>query len=402
VRVPALTRLKTWRRRPSFDDASVGSLLACDTLEHVYDTFAFLREAERILAPGGVAILVSVMYFPIHSYPYDYWRFTPEAFRRLACTIGEPLVLTQGPEDFPDTVIAVVRKGAAITEAERMRFTEAVRSVPAHIGRCDWKHPREKEVRRDLKKYRSHRKGLYRRTLRRLGIGADKAAVRRGGSSSFDPNLARWFYESGSWKKGSWMGVPILQLPTDLMVLQEIIYQVRPKTILETGTHQGGASLFFASMLQLLHGDEGRVITVEYNLEDSTRERIANHPLGSKITVIEGSSTDPGIVARVQQEVSDSETPVLVFLDSDHSYAHVLKEMDTYHSIVSPGSYMLVFDTVCRYLYDLPHGNAAWEKDNAYFSVEAFLDDHQEFETERKWEKYHVTFAPLGFLKRIG
>jgi hypothetical protein len=145
---PGVDQVEDFETRTSFADGSVGTILSSDTVEHVYDVFHFMRETERILAPGGVLLLISVMYFPIHSYPYDYWRFTPEAFKRLASPIGSPLVLSQGPEDFPDTVIAVVRKGGKLTGEEEAAFTRVVREMSPLVERCGWVHPDHRRKKR--------------------------------------------------------------------------------------------------------------------------------------------------------------------------------------------------------------------------------------------------------------
>lgn len=145
---PGVDQVEDFETRTSFADGSVGTILSSDTVEHVYDVFHFMRETERILAPGGVLLLISVMYFPIHSYPYDYWRFTPEAFKRLASPIGSPLVLSQGPEDFPDTVIAVVRKGGKLTGEEEAAFTRVVREMSPLVERCSWVHPDHRRKKR--------------------------------------------------------------------------------------------------------------------------------------------------------------------------------------------------------------------------------------------------------------
>ncbi|UCF80060.1 MAG: methyltransferase domain-containing protein [Acidobacteriota bacterium] len=130
----------------SFEDGSVGAVVSCDTLEHVFDVFRFMEETNRVLMRGGYALHVSLMCHPIHNHPHDYWRFTPECFRRLLEKIGEPLILAQGAPNFPHTVIGIVRKGEPLPRTERERFMEAMDElssqcdtmeldVPSHLKR---------------------------------------------------------------------------------------------------------------------------------------------------------------------------------------------------------------------------------------------------------------------------
>ncbi|HOQ89157.1 MAG TPA: CmcI family methyltransferase [Candidatus Hydrogenedentes bacterium] len=195
------------------------------------------------------------------------------------------------------------------------------------------------------------------------------------------------------------MGNPIWQIPTDLMALQELISEIRPRTIVETGTNWGGSALFFASLLRLLHGS-GTVITVDITVTEETRRRIPASPFGDMIQIFEGSSIDPAVVNRIKQAAQSGQEPVMVFLDSDHSYAHVLEEMRRYHDLVSPGSYLVVFDTITRYLYDVPHGKREWFTDNPLYAVQQFLSEQDGFIPDRSREKYMATFAPMGFLRK--
>jgi cephalosporin hydroxylase len=218
--------------------------------------------------------------------------------------------------------------------------------------------------------------------------------------SNFDAALSRTFYEAEVWRDATWLGFPISQIPTDLMALQEVIFRARPRVIVECGTNRGGGTVFLASMLRLLHGAQGRVISVDLTEKPGVRAQLAETTWGDSITLLHGSSTAPEIVAQVRSLIG-REAPVLVLLDSDHAYAHVRDELRLYHPLVTPGSYLIVFDTICRYLADVRYGRPTWAEDNPLRAVQEFLPEHPEFSVEREWEKYMATFAPYGFLRRL-
>jgi cephalosporin hydroxylase len=195
----------------------------------------------------------------------------------------------------------------------------------------------------------------------------------------------------------TWLGFPILQWPTDMVVMQEIIVEQRPRIIVETGTHRGGSTIYYASLLRLLGG--GRVISVDIEIPDDVRQALTASMFGDTVTLIEADSKAPETVRRVGEEISD-ETNVLVVLDSDHSRAHVLGELRAYCGFVPIGGYLVAMDTICHDLWDLPHGALEWKEDNALLAVEDFLRERPEFEVDHAREKFLVTYSPGGFLRR--
>ncbi len=215
------------------------------------------------------------------------------------------------------------------------------------------------------------------------------------------PTLAlRWtkaMWAADLWQGNRWLGVEICQWPTDLLIMQEIVFEQRPKVIIETGTYRGGSSIFYASLLKLLDG--GRVISVDIEHSEEVRRTVAGHPLGSSVTLVTGDSKAPEIVGRGREELAGEER-VLVVLDSAHSRAHVLDELRTYRQFVPVGGYLAVFDTICRELRSLP-GLGAWRQDNPLNAVEEFLAEAPEFEADRSREKLLVSFCPGGFLRRV-
>lgn len=177
----------------------------------------------------------------------------------------------------------------------------------------------------------------------------------------------------------SWFGRPVIQLPEDLMTLQEIFFRVRPTLVIETGVAHGGSLLFFASLCKLQGA--GRVIGVDISLRPQNREAIEQHALAPLVSLIEGSSIDPAVAAKVR-EIVQPQDRVLVFLDSDHSADHVLAELRAYAPLVSPGSYAVVCDSLMREMSGLPGGQSEWLHDNPGAAIERFLAENGEFVRE--------------------
>ncbi len=142
----------------------------------------------------------------------------------------------------------------------------------------------------------------------------------------------------------SWMGRPVIQLPDDMIRMQEAIFQIKPDVIIETGVAHGGSLIFYSSLCKAM--EKGRVIGIDIEIRLHNRAAIEAHPLSDRITLIEGSSTAPEIVAQVKSLVKPGET-VLVILDSNHSYAHVADELEAYADLVTPGSYIVATDASC-------------------------------------------------------
>lgn len=204
----------------------------------------------------------------------------------------------------------------------------------------------------------------------------------------------------------AWFGLPILQLPEDVLRLQEVIYQVRPQVIVETGVFRGGSLLFHATLLEALGG--GHVIGVDREILPDVRDALASHALAPRITLIEGDSTDPLIVRRVTEKVKKLAAPVLVILDSDHTRAHVARELEYYAPLVTPGSYIVATDGITRDLSDVPRGNASWKTDNPFHAACAFAAAHPEFRQEQpRWPARdsdlteNVTYWPGAWLWRV-
>ena len=198
----------------------------------------------------------------------------------------------------------------------------------------------------------------------------------------------------------TWFGRPIIQLPEDIVAIQELILSAEPDLIIETGVAHGGSLTLSASMLQLL--GRGNVIGIDIDIRAPNRVAIEAHPLASRIRLIEGSSTDPFVVEQVAEAVRHAKRP-MVFLDSNHTHEHVLRELEMYSPFVRKGSYLVVFDTGIE---DLPEGSypdRAWGKgNNPKTAVWAFLRQNSRFEIDRELEsRLMYTVAPDGYLRCV-
>jgi cephalosporin hydroxylase len=200
------------------------------------------------------------------------------------------------------------------------------------------------------------------------------------------------------WKQVRWLGVPVLQWPTDLILMQELICEQRPQIIIETGLYLGGTAVYYASLLELL-GIAGRVISIDIQIHPEARRNIEASRFGKRITLIEGDSKSEPVHSELARLIG-SESSVLVCLDSDHTYAHTLGELRAFSRYVPLGGYLVLFDTICEELADTPRGDPSWKHDSPMRAVQEFLAENPFFESDSRFEKYLVSFAPRGFLKR--
>jgi cephalosporin hydroxylase len=205
----------------------------------------------------------------------------------------------------------------------------------------------------------------------------------------------------------TWFGLPILQLPEDLLRLQEVIYAVRPAVIVETGVFHGGSLLFHASLLEGMGLGQARVIGIDREISPQTREAIGRHPLQQHISLIEGDSTDPQVVAQVV-DLAGSRAPVLVILDSDHSRNHVAAELECYAPLVTPGSYIVATDGIMKDIADVPRARPEWKTDNPFAAANDFAARHPEFlHQQPPWLTHNgpltenVTYWPGAWFKKL-
>lgn len=203
-----------------------------------------------------------------------------------------------------------------------------------------------------------------------------------------------------------WLGRPIIQYPQDIVAMQELIWEVKPDLIIETGIAHGGSVIFSASMIALLEKcgciEKGHVIAVDIDIREHNRIEIEKHPLASYITMIQGSSIDINIINQVKSLAEDYKR-ILISLDSNHTHEHALAELEAYAPLTSEGSYCVVFDTVIEDMPEDAFPDRPWGKgNNPKTAVWEYLKSHPEFQIEKSIQnKLLITVAPDGYLKRI-
>lgn len=196
-----------------------------------------------------------------------------------------------------------------------------------------------------------------------------------------------------------WLGINIIQLPEDIVVMQELIWTLKPDVIIETGVAHGGSAIFHASMLALI--GKGKVIAIDIDIRKDNEILIKEHFLYKLglINLIQGSSIDAQVLQKVRSLIKDTDK-VMVVLDSNHTYAHVKKELELYTPLVSPDSYMVAMDGAQEWLWDIPNGKKEWKDDNPLRAIKEFLKEFPEWEADPHYTRMKVTASPMGFLRR--
>jgi len=199
----------------------------------------------------------------------------------------------------------------------------------------------------------------------------------------------------------SWLGRPIIKFPSDIVLMQEIIWDIKPDLIIETGIAHGGSIIFSASMLELIGGD-GQVVAVDIDIRKHNRDEIEQHPLYKRITMLEGSSVADDIIRKIEN-ISKYKKTVMVFLDSLHTHEHVLKELEIYANFVTVGSYIVLPDTFIEFFPKGYYSNRPWDVgNNPMTALREFLSRNDNFIVDRdKSNKLMITEAFDGYLKRI-
>lgn len=199
----------------------------------------------------------------------------------------------------------------------------------------------------------------------------------------------------------SWMGRPIIQYPQDMIAMQELIWEIKPDLIIETGIAHGGSLIYYASLLELI--GEGEVLGIDIDIRSHNKAEIEKHPMFKRIKMIEGSAVSEETVEKVKSFAKDKKR-ILVCLDSNHTHEHVLQELEFYAPLVTVGSYIVVFDTIVE---DLPEGYFSQKRpwgisNNPKTAVYEFLNTNKDFEIDHSIDnKVLISVAPEGYLKRI-
>jgi len=229
-----------------------------------------------------------------------------------------------------------------------------------------------------------------------LALGQDRAAFQQ--SLDLVTALDRYDY-SYLW---SWMGVPIIQLPADVMATQEVIWATKPDVIIETGVARGGSVLFMASLLEMI--GKGKVIGVDIDIRAHNRDSIEQHSMSNRVVLIEGGSVDSDTLDRVRAEIPEG-AKVMVVLDSDHSRDHVLAECRAYGPLVTPGCYMVVADTVIGHVTE---ENAPKKRSKLWFqgneplaALQDYMSETDRFEVDEVLNgKLVLSSSPGGYVRR--
>jgi len=213
----------------------------------------------------------------------------------------------------------------------------------------------------------------------------------------------KWFYQSSKYEYSyhfTWLGLPIIQFPQDIIALQELIWKIKPDLIIETGIAHGGSLIFSASLLELL--GEGEVLGIDIDIRKHNKKAIQEHPLYKRIKMLEGSSINKTIIKKVYK-IAKGKKRILVILDSNHTQEHVFQELNAYSSLIKKGSYIVVLDTIIE---DMPKDfvkNRQWSKgNNPKTAIHKFLKTNDRFKIDHNiHNKLLITVAPSGYLKCV-
>jgi len=215
-----------------------------------------------------------------------------------------------------------------------------------------------------------------------------------------------------------WLGRPIIQYPQDIIATQQLLWAVQPDLIIETGIARGGSLILYASILELIAQCGGptnaKVLGIDIDIRSHNKSAIQSHPMFKRIEMLEGSSTDTQIANQVKQRAKSAKT-VLICLDSNHTHDHVLQELRLYAPLVSPGSYIVVFDTVVEDLPDELTKDRPWSQgNNPKTAVFEYLEEIKSQNTLAEdgtklalkidndvENRLLITVAPSGYLQRV-
>lgn len=234
----------------------------------------------------------------------------------------------------------------------------------------------------------------------------ERNIARQGNDSELREMSINWMKETGKYNYSymfRWLGRPIIQFPQDIIAMQELIWDVKPDLIIETGVARGGSVIFYSSMLELLAGG-GKVIGIDIDIREHNRREIESHPMYKNIILVEGPSTSDNVVQEVDEYVKlNGCKTILVALDSNHTHDHVLQELRSYSKYVTKGSYLVVFDTT---IDNMPKGHfedKPWDKGgNPKSAVKEFLEENDRFEIDTNLNSKLLISANLdGWLKCV-
>jgi cephalosporin hydroxylase len=246
------------------------------------------------------------------------------------------------------------------------------------------------------------------RGLVQLGEGDGMRELPIGSQEAFRAISRAWIRSGWDAKyvySFSWMGRPIIQLPEDMIRVQEVVYAQRPDVILETGIAHGGSLIFYAGLMAAM--GHGRVVGVDIEIRPHNRAAIEAHEMYGRISMLEGSSIDPDTVARVHAAIAPGER-VLLVLDSNHSRDHVLAELRAYADLVADGSYIVVCDGIMQEVAGAPRSAPDWAVNNPLSAIDDFLAERTDFVLEEPVFPFNegtvterITYWPNAYIRRL-
>lgn len=237
-------------------------------------------------------------------------------------------------------------------------------------------------------------------TLTLKNEGQDDSCVDLYSEEGFDMLSNLWIKVAAEKKlmyENSWLGRPIIQFPSDVVVIQELIWKIQPDIIIETGVAHGGSLVLSASILELI--GKGRVIGIDVDIREHNRKALDQHPLRKRIDLIEGSSISDEVLSKVRSMIPSGST-VMVILDSNHSEKHVLEELELYSPLVSKESYIVAHDAAQAWVWDMPRGKKEWKDDHPLSAIQTFTSNHQNYVIDNNQTRWGITSSPYGYIQR--
>lgn len=239
-----------------------------------------------------------------------------------------------------------------------------------------------------------------------------KKIIKKNSSSKSFLKITKKFNVEASLNKYTytfnWLGVPIIQYPQDIIIMQELVNDIKPDLIIETGIARAGSLIFYSSILSLIH-KKYKVVGVDIDIRKHAKNVLKKHKFSKNIITFQGSSNDEKILKKIKK-ISKNFKKVLVCLDSDHTHEHVLSELNNYSKFVSKNSYLVVFDTtqgtfnnnIINKISKIYKYKPWGKKSNPLTAVKQFLKNNQNFKVDTNFfNKSLVSNCYSGFLKKI-
>ena len=195
-----------------------------------------------------------------------------------------------------------------------------------------------------------------------------------------------------------WLGVPVIQTPEDLVLMQELIFKVKPDFIIETGIAHGGGLIYYASLMELL--GKGKAIGIDIEIREHNRKVIEAHPLSKRVEIIEGDSVAEKTIQEIRKRIPKN-SKVIVCLDSSHFRDHVLRELELYQDFIIPGCYIVVFDTITSKMAEMKIADKKYINNSPKEAVDAFLKLNDNFKIDKQFNKLYISYNSNGYVKRI-